>query len=280
MTRPPPPASPIPEVQARNLALLEWYDRTGRDLPWRRTQERWPILVSEVMLQQTQVARVEPVFRRFLRAYPTPAALAAAPAGAVVQAWEDLGYLRRARHLQAAARCIAADGWPADLTELPGVGRYTAAAVAAFAAGEPVAAVDVNLRRVLSRWAGSLLVGAAAEDAGTRTVDQDRPGDWNQAMMDLGSRLCRPRTPRCGECPVSRWCRDPGLELPGRRQGPLRGSVREARAAIIKRLAQGSASGDRLTAETGLQPDTVAAAIAALTAEGAIARDGDRLRLA
>ena len=266
-------------MRARNRALLEWYDRTGRDLAWRRTKEQWPILVSEVMLQQTQVARVEPVFRRFIATYPTPAELAAASFAEVVTAWGDLGYLRRARSLHAAAQHIARDGWPEDLTDLPGVGPYTAAAVAAFAEDAPVVAVDVNVLRILSRWKGTVLSPAEAAPVGSETLDPDRPGDWNQAMMDLGARLCRPRRPRCTDCPVHTWCADPSLEVAPRRQSRFEGSVRQARAAVLKRLAVHEDDFAGVVRVIGLDPETVDTAVRALVSEGAIIDEGGRYRL-
>ena len=259
--------------------MLEWYDRTGRELPWRHTRDRWAVLVSEVMLQQTQAARVDPVFRRFIDTYPTPSDLAAVPFADVVVAWGDLGYLRRARNLHAAAHLIAVDGWPEDLAELPGVGPYTAAAVSAFADDAAVAAVDVNVQRILSRWTGTILSAAGAAAVGSETLDRDRPGDWNQAMMDLGARLCRPRTPRCRECPVRGWCDEPSLDLPSRRQSPFAGSVRQGRAAVLKRLAAHETDLDGLIQATGLAAKTVQEAVRALISEGTVTEDRGQLRL-
>ncbi|MEX1006050.1 MAG: A/G-specific adenine glycosylase [Acidimicrobiia bacterium] len=231
------------------------------------------------MLQQTQVTRVEPVFRRFVEMFPTPAELAEAPFAEVVVAWGDLGYLRRARNLQAAARQIVDAGWPTDLTDLAGVGPYTAAAVSAFADDAPVAAVDVNVRRILSRWTGTVLSTADAGVVGRTTLSPGRAGDWNQAMMDLGARLCRPRIPRCSECPVRSWCTAPSLDLPVRRQTALDGSIRQARAAVLKRLAVNDDAVDGLIRATGLAPDTVQQAVEALVSEGTVVEDRDRLSL-
>ncbi|MDX1447692.1 MAG: A/G-specific adenine glycosylase [Acidimicrobiia bacterium] len=265
-------------ASGRNAALLDWYDENGRDLPWRRTRDRWQILIAEVMLQQTQVSRVVPVFERFVARYPNPQAFAVASPEEVIEAWEGLGYLRRARRLQAAAKQIADRGWPADLRELPGVGRYTAAAVAVFADGSRRAAVDVNLRRIVSRWTGVPLGEAAAFEAANELVDPARPGDWNQAMMDLGSTLCRPTRPRCPECPVAQWCVDPTIEITVPRQSAFQGSVRQARAAVLKGLVGGPAPQSSLAAE--MDDETVARAIASLLAEGAIESDGAVIRLA
>ena len=136
-------------------ALLGWYERERRPLPWRQTRDPYELLVSEVMLQQTQAGRVVPFYERFLARFPDADALAAAPAGDVLAAWSGLGYNRRALALQAAARHVAARGWPEDLTELPGVGAYTAAAVGSFAWDRQAAAVDTNVRRVISRHDGA-----------------------------------------------------------------------------------------------------------------------------
>ena len=264
-------------MQVRNAALLAWYDGRGRDLPWRRTTDRWGILVSEVMLQQTPVSRVVPAFQRFMATYPTPDHFAQATPEEVVSIWGGLGYLRRARRLHAAARHVRDSGWPSDLTALPGVGSYTAAAVRAFADGDVVAAVDVNLRRVLSRWVGQELSPRHAELVGNRQIDAARPGDWNQAMMDLGATVCRPRRPSCDICPVATWCADPEIEIAVRPQSQYSGSVRQARAAVLKALAEGPTPRSRL--DLGLDADTVDTAVTGLMAEGAVVSVGRLLRL-
>jgi A/G-specific adenine glycosylase len=262
----------------RNRALLDWYDRQGRDLPWRHTTDPWAILVSEVMLQQTQASRVAPAFTMFLQRYPDPASLAAVPVSEAISAWGDLGYLRRAIRLHAAARQIAERGWPADLRELPGVGRYTAAAVSAFSYGQRAAAVDVNVRRILSRWTGRLLTRGEAESLGAALVDPQRPADWNQSMMDLGATVCTARTPRCDVCPVRNWCRDPTVEIPRRSQTPFDGSVRQARAAVLKALAVGRPA-EEAAVTSGLDPGTVSTAVDGLIEEGLVERSRGRLRL-
>src|SRR5947208_12414467 len=152
--------------------LLDWFDAHARSLPWRETHDPYAILVSEVMLQQTQVERVIPRYARFLERWPTIETLAAAVPGEVIVEWQGLGYNRRALNLHRAARRVAEGGWPDDLTELPGVGPYTADAVAAFAFGRPVLPVDVNVRRVQERTAASFAPGCA------------------QALMDLGATIC------------------------------------------------------------------------------------------
>ena len=167
-------------------ALLAWFREHGRDLPWRRTRDPYAILVSEVMLQQTQVSRVVPRWTEWLERWPTVEALAAAPRADVIVAWQGLGYNRRAVSLHEAARRVAEHGWPDDLTELPGVGRYTADAVGAFAFGRPVLPVDVNIGRVLERTGGTFGPEAA------------------QALFDLGATICLARVPRCDVVPACR----------------------------------------------------------------------------
>jgi A/G-specific adenine glycosylase len=264
--------------EARNRALIAWYGANRRPLPWRATTDPWAILVSEVMLQQTQAARVEPVYVGFLARFPSPAAMAAASRAEVIRQWGGLGYQRRALALHAASAEIAARGWPRraeDLLRLPGVGPYTAAAVACFAFGEPVAAVDVNLRRVLSRWAGAPLSGGELACRAAEALDVSRPSEWNQAVMDLGALLCRPRTPRCGACPVARWCADPTVEVPSTTQPAYPGSRRQARAAVLRHLAgAGPTSVDDLARALGIDPDRVEQACVALAAEGSIRHAG------
>jgi A/G-specific adenine glycosylase len=200
--------------------LLAWYASTARDLPWRRTRDPYAILVSEVMLQQTQAARVAPRFERWLARWPTADALAAATPADVIREWQGLGYNRRSLSLHRAAQRIAAEGWPADLTELPGVGPYTAAAVRSFAWGEDVLPVDVNVRRVQER-----------------TGHPFSPA-CGQALMDLGARVCLARVPRCGECPLAARCPSRGLRYePLRRQSRFEGSFRQRRAAALRLVA-------------------------------------------
>ena len=186
--------------------LLAWYDAGHRDLPWRRTTDPWAILVSEVMLQQTQASRVVPYYDRFLGRFPRPQDIAGAPPAAVLAAWSGLGYNRRALALQRAGTHLAEHGWPEDLRELPGVGPYTAAAVGSFAFGTQVAAVDTNVRRVLDRHAGrSHSPRELGEHAG-RMLPAGRAATFNQAMMELGATVCMPRRPACDRCPVAANC--------------------------------------------------------------------------
>jgi A/G-specific adenine glycosylase len=186
--------------------LLAWHDLHQRDLPWRRTRDPYHILVSEIMLQQTRVAAVIPFYLRFLRLFPTAGALARARETTVLRAWAGLGYYSRARNLQAAAKQIAREGFPQTYEAalaLPGIGPYTAAAVMSIACGQSHAAVDGNVRRVLSRLLADHRAGQSEADA---LLDRSRPGDFNQAMMELGATVCLPGVPKCGECPVSRYC--------------------------------------------------------------------------
>ena len=202
-------------------ALLAWFEEKGRDLPWRRTRDPYAILVSEVMLQQTQASRVVPRYLAWLERWPTVEALAGASSGDVIRAWQGLGYNRRALNLHRAAREIAANGWPNELTELPGVGRYTADAVACFALGRDVLPVDVNVRRVLERSGG----------------DFDHTGA--QALMDLGATVCIARVPRCGACPLAAECPSRGRRFePLRKQGPFEGSFRQRRARTLSLVAE------------------------------------------
>ncbi len=200
--------------------LLAWYGLNKRDLPWRKTTDPYAILVSEVMLQQTQVDRVVPRYLEWLERWPTPAALAAAAPAEVIRAWQGLGYNRRAIALHRAAQQIAAHGWPGDLTDLPGVGPYTAAAVRSFALGEDVLPRDVNVERV-ERRTGHTFTGAAG-----------------QALMDLGATVCLARIPRCEACPLAEACPSRGTrDEPARKQSPFEGSFRQRRSAVLRRVA-------------------------------------------
>jgi len=208
-------------------ALLAWYAAHGRDLPWRHTRDPYAILVSEVMLQQTQVERVVPRYREWLARWPTIEALATASPAEVIVAWQGLGYNRRAVNLQRAARRVAAHGWPADLTELPGVGPYTAAAVLNFAFGRDVLPVDTNVRRVQERTGGTFDAACA------------------QALFDLGATVCLARIPRCSACPLAAACPSRGQRYePLRKQSRFEGSFRQRRAAALRAVAAGEQPGD------------------------------------
>jgi len=220
-------------------ALVGWYEREGRHgLPWRRTRDRWAILVSEVMLQQTQVGRVLEAWTPFLARFPTPEVMAAAGPGAVIAAWDRLGYPRRGRGGGEAAATISEHGWPDDLTELPGVGRYTAGAVRSLADGDDVAAIEVNIRRVVERVAGRRLSTAEAEAEAVRLGRGLAPRDRLLALMDVGAVLCRPRVPTCTACPLRRRCatRGPLDNETRHRQARFEGSFRQRRGQVMARL--------------------------------------------
>jgi len=207
---------------------LAWFQRAGRDLPWRATNDPYAILVSEVMAQQTQVERVVPRWRRWLERWPTVQALAAASPAEAIEEWQGLGYNRRAVNLHRAARQVAEHGWPEDLTELPGVGRYTADALACFAFGRDVLPEDVNVLRVVERTGFGFSSAAA------------------QALMDLGATVCLARIPRCGACPLAEHCPSRGRRYePLRKQGPFEGSFRQRRAAVLRAVVAGDQPTDR-----------------------------------
>jgi A/G-specific adenine glycosylase len=233
-------------------ALIAWYREHGRDLPWRKTRDPYAILVSEVMSQQTQVDRVVPRWQRWLERWPTVEALAAASAGDVIREWQGLGYNRRALNLHRAARDVAAHGWPDDLTSLPGVGRYTADAVACFAFGRDVLPVDVNVRRVQER------TGHAFDSRSA------------QALMDLGATVCLARIPRCEVCPLADACPSRGRRYePLRKQGAFEGSFRQRRAETLRLVAAGEQAVD----------DLDSAALASLARDGLVVLAGRTVSL-
>jgi A/G-specific adenine glycosylase len=296
-----PPLAPARE------AILAWYARQGRRLPFRETRDPYAILVSEAMAQQTQAARAGEAWVRFMAAWPTLAALAAATPADVLRAWHGLGYNRRALNLwRAARRIVDVHGGevPADLVALealPGVGPYTARAVAAFAFGSPVGAVDTNVRRVLAR----IVVGGVTslrptevQDLADASVPHDRAGAWTHALMDLGAIVCRPRNPGCGRCPAQPWCRhaairadattDPGSREPGPRPAPAAPprSPRKARAPfpttsrwlrgrIVDQLRRAEGDGwSRIQGPIGSHDHAaVAAAIEGLVRDGVVELD-------
>jgi A/G-specific adenine glycosylase len=261
-------------------ALPAWYAREGRHrLPWRATRDRWAVLVSEVMLHQTQVSRVAQAWPGFLERFPTPQAMGAATPGEVISAWGTLDYPRRARRLWEAAVEISSQGWPADLAVLPGVGPYTAAAVAAQVDEADAPAVETNIRRVVERRAGRRLTpseaAAASVEAGRPLAGRDRL----LALMDVGAVLCRPRAPRCPECPLRPACAtaaaaDPGLVAAALgqrpRQAAFEGSFRQRRGRVLALLRSGEPQPvDELDAE----------ALESLVSDGLAAVDGPVARL-
>ena len=203
---------------AEQRAFLRWYDANRRDLPWRHTRDPYRIWISEIMLQQTRVAVVIDRYERFLRRFPSVRALARAQENEVLAEWSGLGYYRRARNLHAAAKRLMqehAGEFPSSsdaLRKLPGIGRYTAAAIASIAFGEPVAVVDGNVERVLRRMLGNQLSGERIWFTAQELLDVRRPGDFNQSMMELGATVCLPTQPVCGDCPVRKFCRTQGHE--------------------------------------------------------------------
>ena len=253
----------------RNAALLEWFYGNGRLLPWRTTTDVYPVLVSEVMLQQTQVGRVVEKFIAFIEAWPDVGSLAAADTDALLRAWSGLGYNSRALRLRETARMVAASSWPDSvdgLKALPGIGPYTAAAVGSISFGIAVPALDTNLRRVLSRWAGAPLTGSDLE-AYAVDVLGGPAGDWNQAIMDLGSAVCRAKDPKCGICPVTEWCLDPNIYEAPRRQSRFQGSPRQLRGALVRAHLEGTDLNEAGQALHRSRAETHAA-IKSLRAEG------------
>ncbi len=248
---------------ARNEALLAWYRTNRRALPWRETTDPYRILVAEIMSHQTQITRVVPVYQGFLERFPTVDSLAAAPLRDVMAVWTGLGYNNRARRLHEAARHISAHGWPdtvEGLLDLPGIGPYTAHAVAAFAMGMRVPAIDTNLKRVLSRWYGEELNGVTLRTAAEESLGADA-SMWNQALMDLGATVCTPRNPRCDVCPVTPFCAGPDVYVPPRAQPRFEGSVRQVRGGIVRALVQGPADTERLLEVTGADPGRLETAL-------------------
>ncbi len=232
-------------------ALLAWFRENGRDLPWRRTRDPYAILVSELMLQQTQVERVIPRWLAWLERWPTAEALAAASPAEAIREWQGLGYNRRALALHRAACVIAERGWPDDLTDLPGVGPYTAAALRNFALGEAVLPEDVNVRRVQERTGHAFGPEHAA------------------ALMDLGATVCLARVPRCGACPLAGECPSRGRRYePLRKQSPFEGSFRQRRAAVLRLVADAPRRLDELDDEavTALSRDGLVRVEAGLVA--------------
>jgi A/G-specific adenine glycosylase len=226
-SRMPIPSDISPGQRSRlRKALLRWYDANRRPLPWRETSDPYRIWVSEIMLQQTRVSAVLEHYRRFLERFPTVVVLASATLPQVLAVWSGLGYYRRARAMHAAAQVVVSShqGKMPDTLEgllaLPGIGRYTSAAIGSIAFGIPAAVVDGNVERVLQRLLGARLTAAENWTAAESLLDLRRPGDWNQAMMELGATVCLPANPLCSACPVKTWCNSPGADT--RRPDPPR----------------------------------------------------------
>lgn len=279
--------------------MLGWYEATGRALAFRSTADPYAILVSELMAQQTQAARASAAWTAWMARFPTVEALAAAPLSAVLRAWAGLGYNRRAVHLHRAAQLIVerhggrVPDSLAELEALPGVGPYTARAVAALAFGRPVGAVDTNVRRVLGRICHgepSRLRPAELQRLADAWVPSDRPGTWTHALMDLGARLCRPVHPRCEACPAMPWCRRaagepvPAPSAPAAGPGPARArpapfhaTRRWLRGRVLDRAREAEdGAWTAYTRPIGMHPlSAVRDAVLALAAEGLLEiRDG------
>ncbi|MEM9203725.1 MAG: A/G-specific adenine glycosylase [Actinomycetota bacterium] len=275
-------------------SLLAWGEVSLRDLPWRQTRDPWTILVSETMLQQTQVARVIDRLPRFLERFPTPGACAASNAGAVVEEWAGLGYNRRPLNLHRAATVMVEEhgGRVPErldaLLALPGVGPYTARAVRAFAFELPAAVVDTNIGRVLARIGGAKLNAKAVQARADDLAPADQPWRWNQSIMELGALVCTKRSPRCGDCPIEAWCSwrgrgaDPavGSAAVSTPQARFDGSDRQLRGRLVDAMRAGPV-GQRAVPEVIGEPDRVrvASIVAGLVRDGLAVEDGDALRL-
>ena len=285
-------ASLPPEGQA---AVLGWFDATGRTLPFRASTDPYGILVSEVMAQQTQISRVADKWAAFMGAFPSVRTLAEAQPADVLRAWRGLGYNRRALSLQRAARAIVADHGGvvpsslADLERLPGIGPYTARAVASLAFGQRVGPVDTNVRRVLQRVlaADEPMPPARLQAVADGVVPAERPADWTHALMDIGATICRPAAPRCGECPLRPWCAFAARGTPvaaptkARKPQPFATTSRWVRGRIIDRLRDAPAGQWMLLDGQIGDHDAVAVdgAVAALEREGMLERHREDPRL-
>ncbi len=273
--------------------LIEWGSGSLRDLPWRRTNDPWRVLVSEVMLQQTSVARVMPKYEAFLDAFPTPGALAQAPLGDALRLWSGLGYPRRCRNLQATAVVLheqlggCMPDSLEDLLQLPGIGQYTARAVLAFAHRADVAVVDVNVSRVLSRLEGVPMKAKALQDLADELVPQGLGWEWNQVMMDFGARHCTVRTPLCESCPVRKECKykgvgdDPAQLSAGvsKPQPRFEGSDRQARGRALRAVGDGTLRVKDVIAAMRVDEDRAVQLIASLVDEGLLHRAGSTVTL-
>jgi len=286
-------AQPSLPAAARE-ALLAWYEPRAGAYPWRRSRPNaYRTLVSELMLQQTQASRVIPSFTAFLRSFPTVRVLAEASRADVLRAWAGLGYNRRAVSLHRAAQAVVSDYRgrvptnPAALRALPGVGAYTAAAVASIAGGVPIAAIDVNARRIVARVGFGRDVPdvpvADIDATAAHWVDRADPGAWNQALMDLGRQHCR-AAPRCEGCPLAGACRyvraGRAPRRPTRKQGPFDGSMRQVRGGVVDVLRiRRSAGVASLAHTTGFATDRIRTALDGLERDGVVVRNGRSFRL-
>jgi A/G-specific adenine glycosylase len=256
----PAPNAPVPALpDGLRDAILAWYEVRGRSLPFRGTTDPYAVLVSEVMAQQTQISRVAPAWTAFMATFPTVAHLAAASPADVLRVWRGMGYNRRALNLWRAARVVVDEHLgqlPSDvaaLERLPGIGPYTARAVAAIAFGAPVGAVDTNVRRVLGRTIGGAIdafPAAELQRVADASVAADRPADWTHALMDVGATFCRTGRPLCDECPARAWCRyaatarvSGAVGRVRRRATPFPSTSRWLRGRILDRLREAEGAG-------------------------------------
>ncbi len=271
--------------------VLAWGMPRLRDLPWRHSRDPWAILVSEVMLQQTQVVRVIPKWHAFLERFPTTADCAAASLGDVLRLWQGLGYPRRARNLHAAAseveRLGAFPNTLDGLRALPGVGAYTARALLAFAYEADAAVVDTNIARVFARHAGRRLTPREVQSHADASLPSGESWEWNQCLMDLGAVVCRPASPDCAGCPLARTCAwrdvgdDPAVGSAGvsRTQARFEGSDRQARGRLMKALGNAPLRHDAAASLMARSPQRAAELVDDLVQEGLIVADGGVLRL-
>ncbi len=287
-----------PDTGARRPALLAWGELHRRALPWRQTRDPCAIHVSEVMLQQTQADRVIGRWERFMATYPDVATCAAAPRGDIIAAWVGLGYNRRAVFLHRAAAVVAVDyggRYPQELPALralPGVGDYTARAIACFAFGQDVGVLDTNVGRVLARWHNETLGRSAGQRLADDAVPPGQGWAWNQSMFDLGAGICHRRNPDCGSCPVAASCRwfragrpdpDPANASAGVSQGQSRfdGSDRQGRGRLVAALATGPMSTETVAATMGWpqDPDRARRVLEGLVRDGLVVIGDDTVAL-
>jgi A/G-specific adenine glycosylase len=287
-------ALPTAVPPALQDAILAWYGTRGRKLPFRGSADPYAVLVSEAMAQQTQAARAGDAWTAFIARFPTVDALADATPADVLRAWQGLGYNRRALNLWRAARRIVDEHGgrvPADLIELealPGVGPYTARAVAAIAFGLPVGAVDTNVRRVLGRIVAgdAMLTPAAMQVLADGAVPPGRAGEWTHALMDIGATVCRPRSPDCGACPARPWCAyarspatAPARRAAGEAAAPFESTSRWLRGRILDRLRIAS-DGEWVVVDGPIgqhEPPAIDIALLALARDGLVELDGEGL---
>ena len=281
----------------REEALTRWSSRERRVLPWRATRDPWKILLSEVMLQQTQVERVVPKYDYFVASWPDIGDFAQAPLEKILNAWSGLGFPRRAVNLHRTARLVVTEYGsviPKDLKTLltlPGVGPYTARAVLCFAYEIDIGVVDTNVGRILARWFGSRFTNKTAQSTADSLVPLGQTWEWNQGLFDLGALICKKHDPKCSQCPVFEWCSwqgvglDPSIGSAGvsSSQKPFSGSDRQARGKLLRALSDGPVSCAKAKCVMGIAPETIRAdkLVAALIADGLIyvALNGQELRL-